>query len=163
MSEKTVTPWLTGGLVPWFLPYSLWFLQEAWKLELMQLLKIFLQDRTPRCSVMWRQTFQVKSTFYSLRNQVMKIMTTNHISDKCIFLYVNNKSLLQRMWHLSSQQSVTVFSLCSECASSHPGSGQFPLFFHTKKMFARLCMSPPNVHTWQYISNKFVCEGEVHI
>jgi len=60
-------------------------------------------------NVQWRQTFQVKSTFfYSLRNHVMKIMTTNHISDKYFFSYVNNKRLLWRMWRLGT----TGVSLC---------------------------------------------------
>ncbi len=116
---------------------------------------------TGHLDVQWSDDkhFKLKVLFYSLRNQVMKIMTTNHISDKCIFPYVNNKSLLWRTWHVSNQQSITVFSLCSECASSHPGSGQFPLRFHTIKMFTRLFMSLPNVHAWGYISNDFCLWG----
>lgn len=42
----------------------------------------------------------------------MKIMTTNRISDKCIFPYVNNKSLLRRMWHLSSHCLLLVLGVC---------------------------------------------------
>lgn len=82
----------------------------------------------------------------------MKIMTTNHITDKCISPRVNNKSWLWRMGHLGAELSL---SLCSECASSHPGSVLFPLSSHIIKLFTRLLNSLPDVHAGKYISNKF--------
>lgn len=91
----------------------------------------------------------------------MKIMTTNRISDKCIFPYVNNKRLLRRKWRLGSHRSRTVLSLCSECALSHSGSSLIPLFIHTiKNVDNALHVFSCVVHTLKYISD---CSLWVHV
>lgn len=91
----------------------------------------------------------------------MKIMTTNHISDKCIFPYVNNKSLLWRMWHLSSHGSITVFSLCSECAS-WPVPTVLSYYKNVYKAFHVSSQCPHIKDTFQIVFF-FICEGEVDI
>lgn len=121
-----------------------------------------LRERPPGCSVSSEDNhFKLKALFYSLRNHVMKIMTTNHISDKCIFPYVNNKSFLGRICavtraELSSPCARSVLHLTLEVASSHHP-------FILKKClqgFSGLFPLSTRENTFQTI---FVCEGEVRI
>lgn len=62
---------------------------------------------------------QVKSHFY-LRNHVMKIMTTNHITDKRISPYATGKSWLWRMGRLGAMLGVRFVSpwKCPFCVLS---------------------------------------------
>lgn len=111
--------------------------------------RIHLQ--TIGCSVANKtKHFKLKALFYSLRNHVMKIMTTNHISDKCIFPYVNNKG--------SHNGLLLVLGVCF--VSPLPVvlsyyKNVYKAFF--QRLFPKKSTQENKFHTI------FVCEGELHV